>query len=905
MKKIFYLLVFSLFSLGASAQIVNEYIPPAMGGGSGVDNDSIVSFTITDTTWTIQLLSGAEYSATFNISDYTNGGGTIDQDSVISLTVIDGIICIELVSTQTYCDTLNNFPPELPLFFINDKDGDVMTVTPNDTVNVDNGLERDSANGFDIGLGGRQTKNTSITTERFTFTWNQDNQTYLQTNTFAWTLFPFFPRDSFSWRMWSLDVESNRSVVGVSEGMAAMGSINGPTGQKNIFLGDPDGAFIHADDGLWILSENNDTSSFIVIDTAMLDFVDSTIYILGLGPDSQVVRIPWASVGNNRVSDTNILNTNITADGARAHTLIDNTPAALGFSSVGAANILFINTTNAGEGVGINGTLDVAVRTGTAATMAGWTSGGRATSITLADEFTLDGSGLSVLVDSSEIATNSILGTNINDMGATEGQVLKFSSGEWGPGVDAGDGITSAIGVDKRVTFWNGIKSLSSDPNFLYDYTTDKLTVTGSNGTNVADIGDFQFYKYSSGPFMADGLSYGIGAVLENRTDWGKMALTTTVDNAFTWGQHSGGDTTYYQFVLGERPADFVISDPSKPAFYFDVNNGSPYYYNHVDDVWVRLDSVGSGGSGLPPGTINQTLRHDGSNYVSSSFFTNSGTVATINSPTSTTGAPFIVGCDADQEAIRFYKNGGGAYGQLGLTAGSSTVTLEYPVSSLGSVLLRVATDLKSYVYSTSTGISLGSLTTPTYSLHSFLTDGWKVPSGTTAQRPTSAAGVLRNNSDQSQPEISDGTNWYSYGKKAFGHIYRTGSSGPLAASAAYQHINIGSGWASGELLQFTRTDSTLTYTGSLDKRFEYNCSITTTISATNKTVFWRAADNNVLTGPIVWQKSNSTNDTDNLNLNGIVTLSQNETFEVRWNGNSTGYDVTVESLSCVLKQLD
>lgn len=226
-------------------------------------------------------------------------------DSVRVTILEDSIIVLYEDGVEVDRDTIRGSP-----WFINDASDNVAQVGPGDTVRLKNGVESDPSNDFEVGLGGTLNKNTTIQADSNAFTFNQINQAYLQTNEFAWTLFPFFPRDSFSWRMWSLDAESNRSVAGVSEGMAALGSTNA-AGQKNVFLGDPDGAFVYADDGFWILSPLNDTSSFIRIDTAMVDEISETAWLIGINPDSTLYRVPWSAVAggsNNIISSDTPLN---------------------------------------------------------------------------------------------------------------------------------------------------------------------------------------------------------------------------------------------------------------------------------------------------------------------------------------------------------------------------------------------------------------------------------------------------------------------------------------------------------------------------------------------------------------------------------------------------------------------
>lgn len=56
--------------------------------------------------------------------------------------------------------------------------------------------------------------------------------------------------------------------------------------------------------------------------------------------------------------------------------------------------------------------------------------------------------------------------------------------------------------------------------------------------------------------------------------------------------------------------------------------------------------------------------------------------------------------------------------------------------------------------------VGLNGISTPSVSLHTDATDAWKVPLGTTAQRPTGAAGYFRYNNDSTRFEGYDGSGW-------------------------------------------------------------------------------------------------------------------------------------------------
>jgi hypothetical protein len=69
------------------------------------------------------------------------------------------------------------------------------------------------------------------------------------------------------------------------------------------------------------------------------------------------------------------------------------------------------------------------------------------------------------------------------------------------------------------------------------------------------------------------------------------------------------------------------------------------------------------------------------------------------------------------------------------------------------------------FMRANSTGIGMGGGTAPSYTLDmQDSTGGMRVPGGTTAQRPTNAAGVIRWNSSNTELEVGDGSSWNSVG---------------------------------------------------------------------------------------------------------------------------------------------
>ena len=76
-----------------------------------------------------------------------------------------------------------------------------------------------------------------------------------------------------------------------------------------------------------------------------------------------------------------------------------------------------------------------------------------------------------------------------------------------------------------------------------------------------------------------------------------------------------------------------TIPSPATSLLVYNLGTGglTPagfYYWN--GSQWVKF-ATGTGGSSLPTGTLGQTLRHDGSNWVANSFLYNNGTNIGIN----------------------------------------------------------------------------------------------------------------------------------------------------------------------------------------------------------------------------------------------------------------------------------
>ncbi|MEP6675522.1 MAG: DUF4215 domain-containing protein [Ferruginibacter sp.] len=72
-----------------------------------------------------------------------------------------------------------------------------------------------------------------------------------------------------------------------------------------------------------------------------------------------------------------------------------------------------------------------------------------------------------------------------------------------------------------------------------------------------------------------------------------------------------------------------TIPQPAKGLFVFDITTNTFWYHNGT--VWAEVGGTsGTAGSGLPTGAASQTLRSNGTNWISNSVLQNDGTNVTV-----------------------------------------------------------------------------------------------------------------------------------------------------------------------------------------------------------------------------------------------------------------------------------
>lgn len=303
-----------------------------------------------------------------------------------------------------------------------------------------------------------------------------------------------------------------------------------------------------------------------------------------------------------------------------------------------------------------------------------------------------------------------------------------------------------------------------------------------------------------------------------------------------------------------------------------------------------------NGSTSLPTGLNNATYRDSSGVIVQNSNLKSNGTNVNIGnmSPANEFSALLSLQDNSGGNTrIRFWRpNSTNEYIDFSNQAGALRV---YNQTSFTQMLLG------------SNGVNFGSNTAADYPIDSKnVTSAWRMPNGTTAQRPSNNSGIFRWNTSQGQMETGDGTSYYSVGKKAFAEFYLLASSDAMSASTSYGDITGTGIFSDGDTLQFSHVDGTATYLGSLDKRFDVKCSGSYLMSDATQVATFALVDNGTVLTKTEMPSSPDANATPcAFSLNGIITLSASETAKVQWKTSGTSGTITVTNLNCVLTQLD
>ena len=133
------------------------------------------------------------------------------------------------------------------------------------------------------------------------------------------------------------------------------------------------------------------------------------------------------------------------------------------------------------------------------------------------------------------------------------------------------------------------------------------------------------------------------------------------------------------------------------------------------------------------------------------------------------------------------------------VTAANETGLIQVTTRSSGSFSLTTGL----FVRGSAIGINTK---TPGYSLAITATDGLLVPVGTTAQRPTGAAGVIRHNTTRGILEAYNATEWAAltaYGYTPSSTADSAGATGDITYDTSFIYIKTASGWYRAALSSF------------------------------------------------------------------------------------------------------
>ena len=210
-------------------------------------------------------------------------------------------------------------------------------------------------------------------------------------------------------------------------------------------------------------------------------------------------------------------------------------------SSTFAGNV-GIGTTTAGTLLSINGAANINSGTST------FYSGIIVPTLTATSGLTITGG--------SVIASN--IGATFGSTsvgGITSANGFTLTGGCFHNGTSCLGAGVSGSGADTRVAFWNGASSLSSNANFLWANTPERLTVTLSSTTDSASIGNLLNVSGAGTSTFAGGVSAAIGGLssINGLTLTGGQLLASNLKGLFgplSWTFGSSTDSLSVGNVL-------------------------------------------------------------------------------------------------------------------------------------------------------------------------------------------------------------------------------------------------------------------------------------------------------------------------------------------------------------------
>jgi len=243
-------------------------------------------------------------------------------------------------------------------------------------------------------------------------------------------------------------------------------------------------------------------------------------------------------------------------------------------------------------------------------------------------------------VSTNEIAAGAITATKINSMGASNGQILKYSNGTWGPGTDnGGASVWNTLGNDINNSNTGNVGIGTSSPLTKLDVqgqaSTDVISATYTGST----VSDYVAVHGISNP----GDFYGIGGKFEGGYKGVIGQVNPTGNSGYTGvqGQVSGGTGRNYGIsgiASGNGNNYGVFGSASggiqNYAGYFDGKLGTTnLLINDFDDITKvnLLSSSNSVGRGTFYGQNGLANIYLGSVFYSGVEYPNNGFVSVFD----------------------------------------------------------------------------------------------------------------------------------------------------------------------------------------------------------------------------------------------------------------------------------
>lgn len=138
---------------------------------------------------------------------------------------------------------------------------------------------------------------------------------------------------------------------------------------------------------------------------------------------------------------------------------------------------------------------------------------------------------------------------------------------------------------------------------------------------------------------------------------------------------------------------------------------------------------------------------------------------------------------------------------------------------------------------------------------------------------------------------------------RSWAEFYTTGTMANVTTSGT-QHFQ-GSSWQMAGV-DFTRTDSVLTYTGSTAKYFAVNCNFSSNSDVANRDVTYLLVDDGTnVTRSGMLQSFVTANKNETTAISGVLYFTNGETFRLRYTPSATGFNFVTTDLHCIIEEIE